>query len=223
MKTLQKTLAAIFALLAIALFAACSSDSADSADSDDDFAGTLWSYSYEYFDEDYDVYPAVRTLYFQSGGNVAVLEYMDSELSGAENGTYSASGSTVTLNLDETGAIELAYSSGELIYYTSMGFTLDGSTSLETFSASGLAGTTWKYEYADSEGTYDEISFGEDGKSFTAVYYADGSEEYTDSDGIYSVDGTTVTVNYEDRPQTRFIYSDGKLVLLWVFTKDGEI
>ena len=108
MKTAHKTLAAIFALLAIALFAACSSDSDDDSISASDLEGTTWTASYEG--------QTVATLKFASGGTVTVSYYENSTETDSESGTYSVSGSTVTLALDDSGTISLTYSSGQLVY-----------------------------------------------------------------------------------------------------------
>ena len=100
MKTAHKTLAAIFALLAIALFAACSSDSDDDSISASDLAGTTWTASYE---------GMTISITFETSGQVTMY--------GTSAGSYSASGSTVTIYDDDGDAfMQFTYSSGQLVY-----------------------------------------------------------------------------------------------------------
>ena len=214
MKPARKTLMPIFALLAVALFAACSSDSADS---DDDFAGTTWTCEYESFDESGETYTYTTTLYFKSGGNVTASYYNEDtkESDGEEDGTYSVSGSMVTINLENSGELLFAYSSGKLEYlvvYTT-------STDLgDTITASNLAGTEWTYSktYIEDEVTYTTtLKFDDDGESVTLTYYTD-YEDYqsfynSTSEGAYSVSGSTVTITLNGS-DSELVYSSGQLI-----------
>ena len=105
-----------FALLAAAALLFAAGCSQDTSDSDDEFAGTTWTYSYPAGDEG-DIYYTL-TLKFESGGKVTQFDdfYKNGTLvySHPYSGTYTVSGSTVTVDLGSSGTLQLTYSSGSL-------------------------------------------------------------------------------------------------------------
>ena len=201
-----------FALLAAAALLFAAGCSQDTSDSDDEFAGTTWTYSYPAAD-DGDIYYAL-TLKFESGGKVTMYDdtYENGTLveSDPYSGTYTVSGSTVTVDLGSSGTLQLAYSSGQLVAGAT--FTAVGSLDLgDTITASNLEGTTWQASYAEETFT---IKFESGGKVTL-------DNMRTVRTGTYSVSGSTVTIIVSAYSEVmELAYSSGKLEYVsMIFTK----
>ena len=226
MKLLRKTLMPIFALLALAL-AGCSDGSDPSSSSNDtitvteehistsELANTTWSYSHT-VNEDGVLKTYTNTLKFVSETNVT---YSNNYKNESYSGTYSVSGSTVTLtlnNLEEK--VTLIYVSDQLVWVGGEYTAVDSSSLGSAFS---LAGTKWTSATDEDTTEYEIIEFLPGGRAIS-YFYIKGELKETITDTVtYSVSGSTVTIYAEGVYYSKAFYFDGKLVAGDIYTKDS--